>query len=77
MMQELTQEEITAKDISALGDSVWVIDQMLAVEPSTEKSLATIARNVEHIELMLTKEHILESGVSLAPFQEAVARAKA
>jgi hypothetical protein len=76
-MENLTQEERTAKDISALEDSVWVIDQMLATEPLTEESLATINRNVEHIELMLTKDHILESGTSLVPFQEAVSRARA
>ncbi len=76
-MQELTQEEITAKDVSALEDSVWLINQMLEVEPSTEENLAAIARNVEHIELMLTKEHILESGANIALFRETVARAKA
>ena len=75
-MEELTQEQKTAKDISALGDSVWIIDQMLAVETPTENNLATITRNVEHIEIMLGKQHILESGVNLVPFQEAVARAK-
>jgi hypothetical protein len=76
-MENLTQEERTAKDLSALGDSVWVIDQMLEVNPSTEETLETITRNVEHIELMLTKEHILESGANLEPFRQAVLRVKA
>jgi hypothetical protein len=76
-MQELTQEERTAKDISALEDSVWVIDQMLAIEEPSDEDIETISRNAEHIELMLTKQHILESGVNLEPFEEAVLRARA
>jgi hypothetical protein len=76
-MQELTQEERTAKDISALEDSVWVIDQMLAIEEPSDEDIGTISRNAEHIELMLTKDHILESGTNLEPFEAALLRARA
>jgi hypothetical protein len=75
-MQSLIPEQETANDMSALEDSVWVIDQMLALESSTEESLESITRNVEHIEIMLTKEHILESGADLEPFREAILRAR-
>jgi len=75
-MQDLTSEEKTAKQMSALEDSVWVIDKILAVETPTENDLATIARNVGHIELMLSKQDMLDSGANLVPFQEAIERAK-
>ena len=76
-MAELTSEQRAAKDISALQDSVWVIDQMLAIESPSDEDIEAISRNAEHIELMLTKQHILDSGVNLEPFEEAVLRARA
>jgi hypothetical protein len=73
---ERTPEEQAAQDIKALGDSVSVIEELLALTDKTDDDLATIARNVEHIELMLGKEHIAESGADLKPFEAIVARAK-
>jgi hypothetical protein len=73
---ERTPEEQTAQDIKALGDSVSVIEELLDLSEKTDDDLATIARNVEHIELMLGKEHIIESGADLKPFEAIVARAK-
>jgi hypothetical protein len=73
---ERTPEEQTAQDLKALGDSVTVIEETLALAEKTAKDLDTIARNVEHIELMLGKEHIANSGADLKPFQAVVAKAK-
>jgi hypothetical protein len=73
---ERTPEEQAAQDLKALGDSVSVIEELLALTDKTDDDLATIARNVEHIELMLGKEHIAESGADLKPFEAIVARAK-
>jgi hypothetical protein len=73
---ERTPEEQTAQDLKALGDSVTVIEETLALTDKTADDLDTIARNVEHIELMLTKENIIESGADLKPFQAVVAKAK-
>ena len=73
---ENTPEEQAAQDLKALGDSVSVIEELLALTDKTDDDLATIARNVEHIELMLGKEHIAESGADLKPFEAIVARAK-
>jgi hypothetical protein len=73
---ERTPEEQTAQDLKALGDSVWVIEETLALTEKTADDLDTIARNVEHIELMLGKEHIANSGADLKPFEAIVATAK-
>jgi hypothetical protein len=73
---ERTPEEQTAQDLKALGDSVTVIEETLALTEKTDDDLATIARNAEHIELMLTKQHIIDSGADLKPFKDAVAKAK-
>jgi hypothetical protein len=73
---EKTQEEQTAQDIKALGDSVLLIESILALSDKTQDDIDTISRNVEHIELMLTKEHIAKSGTDLKPFVAVVAKAK-
>ena len=64
------------QNIKALGDSVIVIDQMLAVDEPTEDDLDTLDRNVRHIEIMLAKDHIKNSGEDLAAFVDAVARGR-
>ena len=64
------------QDIKALGDSVTVIDQMLAIDEPTEEDLDTLDRNVRHIEIMLAKDHIKNSGKNLKPFKDAVARGR-
>jgi hypothetical protein len=73
---ERTPEEQTAQDLKALGDSVAVIEEKLALTEKTADDLDTIARNVEHIELMLGKKHIAQSGADLEPFQAIVAKGK-
>jgi hypothetical protein len=73
---ERTLEEQTAQDLKALGDSVAVIEQTLALIDKTDDDLNTIGRNVEHIELMLGKNHIKKSGADLKPFEAIVAEAK-
>lgn len=75
-MDEKTPEEI-AQDIKALGDSVVVIDAILAGEHSFEDAddaADALDRNVRHIEIMLAKDHIKDSGEDLTAFQDAVER---
>jgi hypothetical protein len=74
-MEEITAEQV-AQDIKALGDSVTLIDAILAQDVRTEEDDDTVARNVQHIEIMLAKEHIKKSNVGLKPFQDAVKRGK-
>ena len=64
------------QDIKALGDSVTVIDEMLAIDDPTQDDLDALDRNVRHIEIMLAKDRIKNSGKKLKPFEDAVKRGK-
>lgn len=50
---EQTAEQI-AQHFSAMGDSVWLINAIIAGE--TEGDKATVERNVAHLELMVAKD---------------------
>jgi hypothetical protein len=73
----MEEQDRTEQDIKALGDSVAVIDAVLALDTKTEEDLDTLDRNVRHIEIMLAKDHIKKSGADLKPFESAVKRGKA
>jgi hypothetical protein len=66
----------TQQDITALGHSVIVIDDVLALDTPDEEQLDALDRNVRHIEIMLAKEHIIDSGADLSEFESAVARGR-
>jgi hypothetical protein len=70
------EEDRTEQDIKALGDSVAVIDEVLALETPGEEALDALDRNVRHIEIMLDKDHIKDSGEDLTEFVDAVARGR-
>lgn len=55
MELELTAEQV-AKSVSAAYDSVALITELKAKETLTEEETATVARNEEHIRIMLAKE---------------------
>lgn len=55
MELELTPEEI-AKSISAAYDSVNLIAELKAIETLSEEDVDTLARNEEHIRLIMTKD---------------------
>jgi hypothetical protein len=55
MELELTAEQI-AKSVSAAYDSVALIAELKAKASLTEEETATVARNVEHIKIMLGKD---------------------
>ena len=50
---EQTTEQI-AQHYSAMGDSVWLINAVIAGETQGDK--ATVERNMAHLELMLAKD---------------------
>jgi len=52
-MENQTPEQI-AQHYNAMGDSVWLINAIIAGEPQGDK--ATVERNVAHLELMLAKD---------------------
>ena len=55
MELELTAEQV-AKSVAAAYDSVALITELKAKEVLTEEETATVARNEEHIRIMLAKE---------------------
>lgn len=52
-MENPTTEQI-AQHYSAMGDSVWLINAVIAGETQGDK--ATVDRNVAHLELMVAKD---------------------
>ena len=53
---EITTEQI-AKNYAAALDSVNLIKELKAKETLTEDEEKTIQRNLEHLEIMLTKDY--------------------
>ena len=51
----LTAEEI-AQHYSAALDSVTLINDLMALDSRDEEQTATVARNVEHLEIMVAKD---------------------
>jgi hypothetical protein len=58
-MEDQTPEQI-AQHYKAMGDSVWLINAVIAGETMSEESeadkKATVERNVAHLELMRAKD---------------------
>ena len=55
MELELTTEQV-AKSVSAAYDSVNLLNELKAKEVLTEEEVTTLARNEEHVRIMLGKE---------------------
>ncbi len=55
MELELTAEQV-AKSVSAAYDSVNLLNELKVKETLTEEEVLTVARNEEHIRIMLAKE---------------------
>lgn len=74
-----TAEELE-QHFSALGDSVAVIDELVANGPRSgqtqEEYEAAIARNAEHLELMVEKSFIKGDGRSLKSFKDAATKGR-
>ncbi len=54
-METLTAEQI-AQHYSAALDSVALINELMALDSRDEEQTATVARNVEHLQLMVAKD---------------------
>jgi hypothetical protein len=55
MELELTAEQV-AKSVSAVYDSVNLLNELKVKETLTEEETATVTRNEEHIRIMMGKE---------------------
>lgn len=74
MSDTITTEEI-AQNYSAAGDSVTLINQLVAIETLTDEQKDTVNRNVQHLEIMVAKDYWTSE--DLAPFNSAITAGKA
>jgi len=74
MEETLTAEQI-AKHYSAAMDSVTLINDLLAQAERDEDEVACIARNVEHLEIMVAKDFWTTE--DLGPLNAAIAAGQA
>ena len=56
VVSEVPSAEEIAQHYSAMGDSVNLINEVIASGDTDEESVDTIARNKEHLELMVAKD---------------------
>ena len=70
--EELSPEQKTQKQIDAMGDSVDLINNLINEGKHTQQVHDTIDRNVRHLEIMLDKDSIKNSGTSLKSFKDAI-----
>lgn len=73
----LTPEQQVQNRISAMGDSVWLINKLIAEDTHTEEIHDTVDRNVRHLEIMLGKSEIQNAGSDLTSFNTAITDGKA
>jgi hypothetical protein len=55
-IETLTTEQI-AQNYSAAMDSVNLVNELMALDSRDDDQTATVARNVEHLELMVAKTY--------------------
>jgi len=72
-METLTTEQI-AQNYTASLDSVTLITKLMALKARDADQTATVARNVEHLELMVAKDYWTTE--DLAPLNAAVKAGK-
>lgn len=76
---ELTEEQQIAQHYKAMGDSVWLINAVIAGEKladaTDEEKKDCVKRNVEHLELMLAKDFWTTE--DMGPVNAAIAAGKA
>ena len=73
-METLTTEQI-AQNYSAALDSVTLINNLMALSSRDTEQTDTVARNVEHLEIMVAKDYWTTE--DLAPLNNAITAGKA
>lgn len=69
-------ERDVQQDIKAMWDSVLLIDEIIAADKHDAQLDDDVRRNYKHLEIMMGKDWIIDSGEDLTPFVDCVARAK-
>jgi hypothetical protein len=64
------------RSIKAMLDSVYLINEIIAADKHDEQLDDDVRRNYKHLEIMMGKDWIIESGEDLTPFVDCVVRAK-
>ncbi len=73
--QTLTAEQIQAHYDAAL-DSVTLINELVALDSLDDEQTATVARNVEHLQIMVAKDYWTKAQ-DLAPLNAAITAGQA
>jgi hypothetical protein len=76
MTYEFTAED-TAQHLSALQDSVNLIDTLIEANDRSDEQRDTMDRNVRHIGIMCAMDHLKCCGTDLKPYTDAAARGSA
>jgi hypothetical protein len=75
-LSETPTPEQIAQDFKAMDDSCWVIDNKIENGPyefqTQQEANDEVERNVEHLELMLSKDYIQDAGRPLATYEVAI-----
>jgi hypothetical protein len=74
--ENLTEEQRLQKQISAMFDSVNLINKLIEEGEHTDQIHDNIDRNFRHLEIMLEKDNIKNSDVDLTPFEDAIIAGK-
>ena len=66
--EEQTPEEKVAQDKATLAPSVAVINSVLASGKTNAGAVGEVDRNYRHIEIVLKRQHMIESGEDFSEF---------
>lgn len=69
--QQPTSEEIL-KTITNARDSVWVINNEIVQTNVTKEIVKTVQRNVSHLQIVISKEHVINFGQDLSDLTSAI-----
>jgi hypothetical protein len=67
-----TPEMRLHNDISAMYDSVNLINELIATNEHSDKLHDTIKRNVDHLSIMLTRQNIIDNNTGTTDFNTAI-----
>lgn len=74
-MSKFTFAEEIAQDYKAAGDSVTLINELVALSERNEDQIDNVRRNVKHLEIMVAKDFWTTE--DLEPFKAAIAAGNA
>ncbi len=67
-----TPEIRLQNDLSAMSDSVNLINELIANNEHSDEIHYTIKRNVEHLSIMLTRQNIIDNNTVTTDFDSSI-----